>query len=113
MATWLMLQQDRPDNYVIGTGESHSVREFVEAAFGYAGLDWQKYVKIDPYYFRPTEVEVLKAKIEKATRELNWNPRINFAELAKIMVDADMRRIGLEPVGEGDKILQEAFPDRW
>ncbi len=113
MATWLMLQQDRPDNYVIGTGESHSVREFVEAAFGYAGLDWQKYVKIDPYYFRPTELEVLKAKIEKATRELNWNPRINFAELAKIMVDADMRRIGLEPVGEGDKILQEAFPDRW
>ncbi|OGW42629.1 MAG: GDP-mannose 4,6-dehydratase [Nitrospirae bacterium RBG_16_43_11] len=113
MATWLMLQQDRPGNYVIGTGESHSVREFVEAAFGYTGLDWQQHVKIDPYYFRPTEVEVLKAKIEKASRELNWNPRINFAELAKIMVDADMRRIGLEPVGEGDKILQEAFPDRW
>ncbi|OGW42674.1 MAG: GDP-mannose 4,6-dehydratase [Nitrospirae bacterium RBG_16_43_11] len=113
MLTWMMLQQEKPGDYVVGTGETHSVEEFVKAAFEYAGLDWQEHVKIDPYYFRPTEVEVLKAGPDKARKELKWDPRITFSKLIKVMVDADMRRMGLKPVGEGDNILNEAFPDRW
>jgi len=113
MLTWMMLQQEKPGDYVVGTGETHSVEEFVKAAFEYAGLDWQEHVKIDPYYFRPTEVEVLKAGPDKAQKELKWDPRITFSKLVKIMVDADMRRVGLKPVGEGDNILNEVFPDRW
>ena len=113
MLTWMMLQQEKPGDYVVGTGETHSVEEFVKAAFEYAGLDWQEHVKIDPYYFRPTEVEVLKAGTDKARKELKWDPRITFSKLIKVMVDADMRRMGLKPVGEGDNILNEVFPDRW
>ena len=113
MLTWMMLQQEKPGDYVVGTGETHSVEEFVKAAFEYAGLDWQEHVKIDPYYFRPTEVEVLKAGPDKARKELKWDPRITFSKLIKVMVDADMRRMGLKPVGEGDNILNEVFPDRW
>ena len=113
MLTWMMLQQEKPGDYVVGTGETHSVEEFVKAAFEYAGLEWQEHVKIDPYYFRPTEVEVLKAGTDKARKELKWDPRITFSKLIKVMVDADMRRVGLKPVGEGDNILNEVFPDRW
>lgn len=112
-AMWKILQQYQPDDFVIGTGETHSVREFVEEAFKYVGLDYQKYVKIDPRYFRPTEVEVLIADATKANKILNWTPRITFKELVKIMVDADMRRFGLEPIGDGDKILKEKFPTKW
>ena len=108
-----MLQQDTPQNFVIGIGETHSVKEFVKTAFSYVGLDWEKYVKIDPKYYRPTEVEHLIANPEKAKRILNWNPKIKFEELVKIMVDADIRKIGLTPPGEGDKILEEKFPDKW
>ena len=108
-----ILQQDKPDDYVIGSGESHSVREFVEEAFSYVGLDWQKYVKIDQRYFRPTEVENLIADTTKAKRKLNWQPKITFKDLVKIMVDADMRAIGLKSIGEGDKILEEKFTNRW
>ena len=108
-----ILQQNKPDDYVIGSGESHSVKEFVEEAFSYVGLNWQKYVKIDQRYFRPTEVQNLVADISKAKRELNWQPKIKFKDLIKIMVDADMRKIGLKPVGEGDKILKQKFPNRW
>ena len=104
---WRMLQQDRPDDYVIGTGESHSVEEFVSEAFGYCGLDYRKYVEIDPAYFRPTEVDYLLADISKARRVLNWSPRITFKELVRIMMDSDMRLTGLEPKGEGDVILRE------
>jgi len=108
-----MLQLHKPEDFVVGTGETHSVKKFVEEAFSYAGLDWQKYVKIDPRYFRPTEVEKLIADSEKAKKILGWQPKIKFKGLVKIMVDADMRNLSLVPPGEGDKILNEKFPNRW
>lgn len=108
-AMWLILQQDEPDDYVIGTGESHTVREFVEEAFSYVGLDWQEFVEIDPRYFRPLEVNYLQADPSKACQRLGWEPRITFRELVRIMVDADMEAVGLIPPGEGKRILQEKF----
>ena len=110
---WLMLQNGKPEDFVIGTGETHSVKEFVEEAFNYVGLDWRKYVKIDENYFRPTEVEVLIADASKARMKLDWEPTIRFKELVRIMVDSDMRSIGLRPIGEGDRILNERLPNRW
>lgn len=110
---WEMLQRDTPEDFVIGTGETHSVREFVQEAFSYVGLDWEKYVKTDPVYFRPTEVESLESDPGKAKDILGWEARIDFRDLVRIMIDADMRSIGLEPIGEGDKILKVKFPDRW
>jgi len=112
-AMYKIVQHEKPQDFVIGTGETHSVQEFVEKAFAYAGLDWQKHVKIDKKYFRPTEVESLKADNKKSKKELNWEPKIKFDDLLKIMVDSDMRNIGLNPVGEGDKLLSEKIPDRW
>jgi GDPmannose 4,6-dehydratase len=88
-AMWLMLQQDTPDDYVIGTGETHSVREFLDAAFEHAGLDPSKHVEIDPKYFRPAEVDLLLADATKAREVLGWNPRITFSELVRRMVDHD------------------------
>ena len=90
-AMWLMLQQDEPDDYVIATNETHSVREFLEVAFDHAGLEWQKYVEIDPRYFRPAEVDLLIGDASKAKKKLGWEPKTKFAELVKIMVDADMK----------------------
>lgn len=110
---WRILQQKKPDDYVVGTGEQHSVSEFVEEAFSYAGLNWEKYVKIDKKYFRPTETEDLVADSSKIKKIMNWEPRIKFRELVKIMVDADMRKIGLEPIGEGDVILSRTFGKKW
>lgn len=131
---WLMLQQDKPDDFVIGTGESHSVREFVELAFNYAGieLEWLDNglqekgvissinqnlppnikigdiaVEIDAHYFRPAEVDYLLADASKARKELGWEPKVTFKELVKIMVDADMEMTGIKPPGEGKKILDE------
>lgn len=133
---WLMLQQDEADDYVVGTGESHSVREFVELTFKYAGIEieWRgagvnekgvirslasglaaapalregnTLIEIDPRYFRPTEVDFLLADASKAKEKLGWEPKITFRELAKIMVDADMELTGLKPKGEGMKILGE------
>ncbi len=133
---WLILQQDKPDDYVIGTGETHSVREFVETAFEYAGIEieWQGngtdekgvigslnpdvasdntlepgdvIVEIDPRYFRPTEVELLLADISKAKKMLNWEPKITFKDLAKIMMDSDLASAGVKTNGEGKKILKE------
>jgi len=106
-AMWMMLQQDKPCDYVIGTGETHSVKEFLEEVFNYAGLDWKKYVEIDPRYFRPTEVELLLADSSKARRELGWSPRVTFKEVVKIMVDSDMELAGLDSPGEGKKILKQ------
>jgi GDPmannose 4,6-dehydratase len=106
-AMWLMLQQDKPEDYVIGTGESHSVKEFLEEVFSYAGLDWEEYVEIDSRYFRPTEVEFLLADASKAKKKLKWNPKVTFNELVRIMVDCDMELGGLEPVGAGKRILEE------
>ena len=111
-AMWMMLQQDTPDDYVIGTGEAHTVREFLEEAFGYVGLDWKKYVQIDPRYFRPTEVDYLQANATKANQQLGWKPRICFRELVRIMVDADLELAGLKSPGEGKRILKEQF-DGW
>ena len=90
-AMWLMMQQNTPEDYVISTGETHSVKEFLEEAFKYAGLDWKDYVKIDPRYFRPTEVDVLKGDSTKAKEKLGWKPKVKFKELIKIMVDADIK----------------------
>ena len=114
-AMWLMLQQDQPGDYVIGTGEARSVEEFLVEAFAYADLDWQEYVEIDQRYFRPTDVAHLLADASKAHRELGWEPRVAFKELVRIMVDADMEASGLEPIGEGKRIMEERFTDwhRW
>lgn len=106
-AMWKMLQQEKADDFVIGTGESHSVREFLDEAFGYAGIDWQDVVEIDPRYFRPTEVDFLQADPGKARRELDWEPRVFFKDLVRIMVDADLELIGLESPGEGKKLLEK------
>lgn len=131
---WLMLQQDEPGDYVIGTGKSHSVREFLEKAFSYANIEieWQgegvnergiissliststlkvgdTLVKIDPKYFRPTDVDYLQADITKARQRLGWEPRITFDDLVKIMVDYDMRLIGLNPIGEGIKVCEQKW----
>jgi len=89
-AAWLMLQQPEPDDYVIATGESHSVREFLEEACALAGLDWRQHVEVDPRYFRPTEVEHLQGDAAKARARLGWAPRVGFRELVKMMVEADM-----------------------
>ncbi|MBM4135087.1 MAG: GDP-mannose 4,6-dehydratase [Nitrospira sp.] len=109
-AMWRILNQEKPDDYVIGSGESHTVREFVEQAFGYVNLDWKEHVEIDPRYFRPTEVECLLASPEKACRQLNWEPKIRFKELVQIMVDADMEAAGLKPIGQGQHILAKVVP---
>ncbi len=110
---WRMLQTEHPDDFVVGTGETHSVRVFLEETFSYACLDLKEHIKIDPKYFRPTEVEELVADPAKTRKKLNWAPKIKFNDLVKIMVDADMRVAGLDPVGEGDEILASKFPDRW
>jgi len=89
---WLMLQQDEPDDYVIATGESHTVREFAEEAFAYAELDWEKYIETDPRLFRPTETEFLLGDASKARKKLNWKPKVQFKELVRLMVDADLER---------------------
>ncbi|MFC2072260.1 GDP-mannose 4,6-dehydratase [Chloroflexota bacterium] len=104
-AMWLILQQEEADDYVMGTGECHSVQEFLEEAFGYVGLDWRRYVKIDPRYFRPTETELLLADSKKAREKLRWEPKVTFKELVRIMVDADMEAIGLKSPGKGRTIL--------
>ena len=110
---WQMLQNSEPEDFVVGTGEAHSVREFLEETFSYVDLDMEEHVRIDSRYFRPTEVEELVADSTKAKKKLNWNPKIKFEDLVKVMVDADMRAIGLEAIGEGDEILEKKFPNRW
>jgi len=131
---WLMLQQEKPDDYVVGTGESHLVREFVEEAFDYAGIEieWKgdginkkgivksikhslsneihvgdTIIEIDPWYFRPTETEELCADSSKAKKKLNWEPKVGFKELVKIMVDYDMLSVGLTPPKKGIRVLKE------
>jgi GDPmannose 4,6-dehydratase len=96
-AMWLMLQQPNPDDYVIATGEMHSVRELCQVAFGLVGLDWEQHVRIDERYFRPTEVDVLCGDASKADRVLGWRARVHFAELIRIMLEADLREAGLDP----------------
>jgi GDPmannose 4,6-dehydratase len=88
-AMWLMLQQEQPDDYVIATGETHSIRDLLDEAFGYAGLDWKEHVDIDPRYYRPAEVDLLIGDASKAKRKLGWEPKIRFKELVQLMMDAD------------------------
>jgi GDPmannose 4,6-dehydratase len=92
-AMWRMLQQDEPRDYVIGTGETHTVRELCEVAFGHVGLDWKKYVKVDPRFVRPAEVDMLLADAGQARRDLGWTPKVSFEQLVKMMVDADLERV--------------------
>jgi GDPmannose 4,6-dehydratase len=106
-AMWLMLQQKTADDYVIATGETHSVREFVEEAFDYAGLDWKKYVKIDKRYFRPTEVDILLGDSSKAREKLGWEPKVNFKQLVRMMVDADMALVNRQLHGTKGKNRHE------
>jgi GDPmannose 4,6-dehydratase len=106
-AMWLMLQQDRPDDYVIATGLSHSVRDLVQAAFNHVGLDWQKHVRIDPRFLRPAEVDHLIGDASKAHRELGWSPSVDFKELVEMMVDADVERLsrpGVSTHAGGDPV---------
>jgi GDPmannose 4,6-dehydratase len=99
-AMWLMLQQDKPDDYVIATNETHTVREFLEVAFGHVGLDWKKHVEIDPRYFRPAEVDLLIGDYSKAKQKLGWEPKTKFADLTKLMVDADIELLRKHRAGE-------------
>ena len=107
-AMWLMLQEERPRDFVIGTGEAHTVREFVELAFAYAGLDWKEHVEVDARYLRPAEVDYLCADASKARRMLGWEPTVTFDELVRIMVEADMKAVGARLKG-GAEALQLAM----
>jgi len=106
-AMWLMLQQEQPDDYAVGTGEAHTVREFTELAFAYAGLDWKDHVEIDPRYFRPAEVDYLCADASKARRVLGWQPTVTFDELVRTMVEADLKSVETRLKG-GAEALQLA-----
>jgi GDPmannose 4,6-dehydratase len=108
-----IVQLNNPGDFVMGTEESHSVREFVEEAFSYADLDLEKFVEVDRRYLRPLDPENLVADSTRARRSLDWSPKVKFKDLVKIMVDADMRRISLTPPGEGDLIVKKTFPNRW
>jgi GDPmannose 4,6-dehydratase len=93
-AMWLMLQQEKPDNYIVSTGETHSIRDFLDIAFKHAGInDWKKYVKLDPRFKRPAELFTLQGKSDKARKKLGWKPKVKFEELVKMMMDADMERL--------------------
>ena len=96
----LMLQQAEPQDYVIGTGETHTVQDFVDAAFAHLGLDWRKHVVIDPKLVRPAEVDLLISNPRRAREELGWTPKVSFAELVRMMVDADVRLVSREPAPE-------------
>jgi GDPmannose 4,6-dehydratase len=98
-AMWLMLQQDKPDDFVVATGESHSVREALDVAFGTLDIDWKKYVEIDPRYFRPTEVDHLHGDASKAQRVLGWKPKVTFKQLIEMMVKADEEDVRLTLAG--------------
>ncbi len=98
-AMWLMLQQDKPDDFVIATGETYSIREFLDIAFNYVGLDWNEYVAFDERYLRPTEVDLLIGDPSKAKKMLGWAPEVSFEGLVKLMVDSDLEAIGLKSIG--------------
>lgn len=100
-AMWLMLQQDKPDDYIVATGETYAVREFLDEVFGHLDLDWKDYVEIDPRYYRPTEVDLLLGDPSKAKKILDWEPKVSFKELAQMMTDSDLK------IAENEKILKE------
>ncbi|HYQ17177.1 MAG TPA: GDP-mannose 4,6-dehydratase, partial [Polyangiaceae bacterium] len=98
---WLMLQQEQADDYVLATGETYSVKEFLEEAFSYLDLEWRKYVEVDPRYFRPAEVDLLLGDATKAKQKLGWTPKVGFKELVRMMIDADMELVRQEIYGRG------------
>lgn len=100
-AMWMMLQQDKADDYVISTGETHSVKEFLEMVFNHLDMDWRKYVEIDEKYYRPTEVDLLLGDCSKARKILKWEPKVTFEQLAKMMIDSDMK------LAENEKVIEE------
>jgi GDPmannose 4,6-dehydratase len=101
-AMWLMMQTQTPDDYVIATGETHSVREFLGETFGLLGMDWKEFVEIDPRYYRPAEVDVLLGDASKAKKELGWEPKVGFKELVRLMIDSDLKLAEKEvKAGEG------------
>jgi GDPmannose 4,6-dehydratase len=106
-AMWLMLQQDKADDYVIATNETHTIREFLDVAFGHVGLDWEKYVEIDPRYYRPAEVDLLIGDPAKAQKQLGWKPKTTFKELAELMVDADIEELRKIQNGEVTQRVSE------
>ncbi len=107
-AMWLMLQQDTPDDYVIATGETHSIREFLDLAFGYVNLDWHNYVEFDQRYLRPAEVELLIGDPTKARQKLGWEPTVTFKQLVALMVEADLQTLGHTlPNGNGVQMIQD------
>jgi GDPmannose 4,6-dehydratase len=106
-AMWMMLQKDAPDDFVIATGETHSVREFLDNSFRHAGLDWEPHVEIDPRYFRPSEVDALVGDPSKAGDRLGWKPRVRFEELVRIMVDADMAALEDQLAGKVTRFSHE------
>jgi GDPmannose 4,6-dehydratase len=108
-AMWLMCQADQADDFVVATGETHTVREFLEIAFGRVGLDWQEYVEIDPRYYRPSEVDLLLGDPKKAKDKLNWEPTVTFRSLVEMMVDADVQLAAWER----DHKPQSAPADAW
>ena len=110
-AMWMMLQQPQPDDYVIATGETHSVREFAQLAFSFAGLEWTKYVEIDPRYLRPTEVDILQGDASKARAKLGWQPKTGFKELVKLMVDADVLLLNEKLSGAFERQWSESMSD--
>lgn len=110
---WSILQAQMPGDYVIGTGETHYVKDFLFEVFDYLGLDPYKYAKYDEKNTRATEVDILEADTHFSHKSIGWEPKIKFKDLVKIMVDADMRYCGLPSIGEGDKILHKKFPNRW
>jgi GDPmannose 4,6-dehydratase len=110
-AMWRMLQQDKPDDYVIATGEMHSVQELIDVAFGLVGLDPQKHIRIDERYFRPTEVDELQGDASKARQVLGWRPKITFHELVRLMLEADLREAGIDPTAVMHAPAPPASPD--
>src|SRR4051812_10060587 len=105
---WMMLQQPEADDYVIATGETHSVREFLDESFGYVDLDWKKHVEIDPRYFRPAEVDLLLGDPAKAKEKLGWEPKVRFPELVRMMVDEDMALVRRERYGTAGEAVRPA-----
>ncbi|MER3432438.1 MAG: GDP-mannose 4,6-dehydratase [Leptolyngbya sp. ERB_1_1] len=106
-AMWLMLQQEQPDDYVVATGETHSVQEFLDVAFGRVNLDWQDYVEFDQRYLRPTEVDLLIGDPAKAKKQLNWEPSVTFEELVHLMVDADLQGVGISTSADGQSRIED------
>lgn len=106
-AMWTMLQQEKPDDYVLATGEMHSVREFLEEAFGVLKLEWKKFIEIDPKYYRPTDVDELRGDVSKASAKLGWNPKVRFKDLVTLMLIEDLKKEGIDPTQYG---LSERHP---